>query len=149
MNNEIFCPFCGQNITKTYSLKNIIPQEETIRTEHSLGYTWAGSYRRTTKYQRKFDVLCCEDCYTEFKNAEILTLNMSKVLAPIGFIIGIVYCIYYRNTNNFEFGIGAIFHCIWFGILGIFIFSIPTLLVNLLLRKKTSYKKAKKCNAVI
>lgn len=141
------CPFCGKDITTTYRLTRIIPQEETIRREFSPGYTIGGNYLRETKYIRKFEALCCEECYDEYKKYATLTDRIAMFAIPIGLILGIAYCAYYRSTHNFEFGIGTFFHYLIWSLLGVIICSIPTMLVNILHRKKTSYKHAKECNA--
>lgn len=147
-NQKITCPFCHRDISDSYRLTHTIPQEETIRREFSPGYTWAGNHIKETKYIRKFEVLCCEDCYNEYIKYEAITDKMAAFAIPIGFIAGIIFAVYLRCfKNNMEFGFGGFVACIIWGVLGIFVFSIPTMIVNLSHRKKVSYKHAKECNA--
>lgn len=148
VDKKITCPFCGKDITNDYRISRTIPQEETARREFSTGHTWAGGYLKETKYIRKFEVLCCKDCYDEYIKYEAITDKMASFAIPIGFIAGIVYTIYMRYfKNNMDFSFGGLIACIIGGILGVFVFSIPTMIVNLAHRKKVSYKRAKQCNA--
>lgn len=148
--NQVYCPFCGKNITNSSSICRTIPQEETVKRDFSPGATWGGNYIKETKYIRRFQVLCCEKCYSEYINCEALTDKMSSYLVPIGFIAGMAFSIYLRYfKSNETVSFGGILGVIISGVLGVFMFSIPTIIVNLAHRKKVSYKKAKACNATI
>ena len=73
---------------------------------------------------------------------------MASFAIPIGFVVGIAYMIhelYFKNNRDFDFE--GLIACIIYGIFGVFLFSIPTMIVSLAHRKKCSYKKAKECNA--
>ena len=143
------CPFCGMDITGKISYSRAIPQEETVKREFAPGATWAGNYLKETKYVRHFQAFCCENCYNEYEKYEAITDKMATFAVPIGFIVGVAFTIYMRYfKNNMEFSFGGIIACIIGGVCGVFVCSIPTMIVNLMHRKKCSYKKAKKCNAV-
>lgn len=148
VDKKIICPFCGKDISNTYRLSHSIRQEETIQREFTPGHTWAGNYIKETKYIRKFKVLCCEDCYKEYIKYDAIANKMASFAIPIGFVAGIAYMIYklyFKNNRDFDFE--GLIACIIYGIFGVFLFSIPTMIVTLTHRKKCSYKKAKECNA--
>lgn len=150
VDKKITCPFCGKDITNDYHISQTIPQEETSDREFSVGNTWAGGYIKETKYIHKFKVLCCEDCYKEYVKYDSVTDKMASFAIPIGFVAGIAFTVYMRYfKNDMDFSFGGLVACILGGILGVFIFSIPTMIVNLAHRKKVSYKRAKECNANI
>ena len=108
VDKKITCPFCGKDITNDYRISRTIPQEETARREFSTRHTWAGGYLKETKYIRKFEVLCCKDCYDEYIKYEAITDKMASFAIPIGFVAGIVYTIYMRYfKNNMDFSFGA------------------------------------------
>lgn len=147
-NNKIICPFCGRDITNNYRNFQSIPQEETAHRDFSIGSTWTGSYLKETKYIRKFHVLCCKDCYEEYVKYDAITDKMASFAIPIGFVAGItfqVYTLFFKTDLDFSFG--KLVGCILGGIIGVFVCSIPTMIVNLTHRKKVSYKRAKECNA--
>lgn len=148
MKHNIQCPFCGKDITNVINIDYIIPQEETVSRDYSTGQTWAGGYLKETKYVRKFEVHCCEQCFKDYKKNEKLTLKMAQIATPIGFIAGIIYTLYWRANENLSFSIGGFFQCLMWGVLGVLIFGIPTGIVNLATRKKISYKDAEKYNAI-
>lgn len=148
MSKQVICPFCGTDITTTKNNDFVIPQEETAGRYYSTGYTWAGNYLKETKFVRKFEVHCCEQCFKDYEKYEKLTLKMALIAAPLGFIAGIIYTLHWRTNENLSFSIGGFFQCILWGFLGVLIFSIPTAIVNLSTRKKVSYKNAEKCNAI-
>lgn len=148
VDKKIICPFCGKDISNTYRLSHSIRQEETVQREFTPGHTWAGNYIKETKYIRKFKVLCCKDCYNEYIKYDAITDKMASFAIPIGFVVGIAYMIhelYFKNNRDFDFE--GLIACIIYGIFGVFLFSIPTMIVSLAHRKKCSYKKAKECNA--
>lgn len=149
MENKRICPFCGADITGKISYERAIDQEETVRREFKPGATWGGNYLQETKYVRHFKAFCCEQCYEEYKKYDRIADKMASIAIPIGIVIGIVFIVYMRNIRkDIEFGIDSIFAYIIGILLGIFVCSIPTMIVNLTHRKKVSYKKACKCNAV-
>lgn len=150
MVKKITCPFCNRDITNNYSVSQTIPQEETSRRDFSTGSTWAGNYLKETKYIRKFNVLCCKDCYEEYVKYNAITEKMASFAIPIGFISGIViraYLLYFKEGLDFNFG--SLVACIIGGILGVLICSIPTAIVNIAHNKKVKYKRAKECNAIL
>ena len=148
VNKKIICPFCGRDISNTYRFHTIL-QEETARREFTPGHTWAGNYLKETKYIRKFYVRCCEECYNEYIKYDAITDKMASFAIPIGFVAGIAYAVYKQYfKNNMDFDFGGLISCILCGIFGVYVFSIPTMIVNLAHRKKCSYKKAKECNAL-
>lgn len=141
------CPFCGKDITGKLSNDYVIPQEETVKREFSPGVTWGGNYLKETKYIRRFNAYCCEECFVEYERYEAITDKMAAFAIPIGFVLGIAFAIYMRHfKNHMDWGFGTIFACIIGVILGVIVCSIPTMIVNLLHRKKVSYKKACDCN---
>lgn len=148
VHNKIICPFCGKDITNNYRIYQNILQEETAHRDFSIDRTWAGSYLKETKYIRKFRVLCCKGCYDEYHKYDAITYKMASIAIPIGFVTGFifqVYTIFFKKDLNFSFGrLGA---CILGGLIGVFICSIPTIIINLTHSKKVSYKQAKECNA--
>ena len=147
MNTRRICPFCGKDITGNISYDRTIPQEETVRREYSTGANWVWNYLKETKYVRRFQAFCCENCYEEYNKYEKITDKMASICIPIGIVLGITFAIYIRHfKNNMEWGIGTFFACLIYGFIGIVICSIPTMIVNLSHRKKVSYKKACECN---
>lgn len=149
METKRICPFCGADIPGKLYYYRAIPQEETVKREFSPGATWGGNYIKETKYIRQFNALCCEKCYEEYIKYEKITEKMTSIAVPTGIIFGIAFIIYMRNfKNNTEWGIESIFAYIIGMILGALVCSIPTMIVSIAHRKKVSYKKACKCNAV-
>lgn len=149
MNSKRICPFCGADITGKLSYGRAIDQEETVKREFSPGTTWAGNYIQETKHIRRFKAFCCENCYNEYVKYDKLTDKMASIAIPMGIVVGIVFTVYMRNfKNNTEWGIESIFAYVIGIFFGILVCSIPTIIVNLVHRKKVSYKKACKCNAV-
>lgn len=148
MDKRVLCPFCGKNISETYNQEMTIPQEETTKREYSTGSTWAGGYLKETKYINKFEAHCCENCFNEYQKYDRITLKMAMIATPLGFIAGVIYTLIWRSNENLNFTVGVFFQCLIWGVIGSFIFGIPTGIVNLLHRKKCSYKKAQDCNAV-
>lgn len=147
-NKKITCPFCGSDITNSYRLSHTIPQEETAKRDFSIERTWGRSYLKETKYIHKFQVYCCENCYEEYVKYDAITDKMASFAIPIGFVAGIIFTVYMQYfKNDMDFSFGGLITCILGGILGIFLFSIPTMIVNLAHSKKVSYKRAKECNA--
>ena len=147
---KVICPFCCRDISNNYSLSRTIPQEEIVQRKFSHEHTtWSGSYLKETKYIRKFQVLCCEDCYEEYVKNDAITKKMASFAIPIGLVAGVAFIIYVRYLkNNMDLvSFDGIVACIIGGILGAFVFSIPTAIVNLAHSKKVSYKRAKECNA--
>lgn len=148
MEYKITCPFCGADITGKLSYDRAINQEETVKREFTPGYNWGGNYLKETKYVRHFKAFCCKKCYEEYLKYERITNKMASIAIPIGIIVGIAFTAYMRNIkNSIEFGIDSIFAYIVGILIGIFVCSIPTMIVNLAHRKKISYKKACECNA--
>lgn len=146
--SKITCPFCGADITTKKNNDYLIPQEETVGRDYSTGYTWAGGHLKETKYIRKFEVHCCEQCFKNYEKYKKLTLKMALIASPLGFIAGVIYTLYWRANENLSFSIGGFFQCLIWGIIGIFLFGIPTAIVNFATRKKVSYKDAEKFNAI-
>lgn len=144
----MICPFCGKDITREHSSLHSIQQEETAKRDFSIERTWAGSYMKETKSVRYFSVFCCEQCYNEFQKYEKWSDKYIMFSAPIGFIAGISYSIYIIVTKNLTVSFGQIVVSVLFGVLGIFIFSFPNLILYILYGKRTSYKNALKCNAI-
>ena len=142
------CPFCGADITGQLSYDRTIPQEETVKREFTPGFNWGGNYIKETKYVRHFKAFCCEKCYAEYEKYERMTDKIASFAIPIGIVLGIAFVAYTRNIkNNIEWGIDSIFAYVTAIILGVFLCSIPTMIVHLVHRKKVSYKKACECNA--
>lgn len=146
---RIICPFCGKDITNSYSLTYIIPQEETIRREFSPGCNWGGNYLQETKYIRRFNSLCCAQCYVEYQKSQTLINKITKYTLPIGFVTGVIFCLYRRQISNIEFSFGGFVGCIISGVIGALLFSLPAVFLNLVHQKKTSYKRALECNSNI
>lgn len=148
ISNKIICPFCGRDITRNYRISQTIPQEETAHRDFSIDRTWTGSYLKETKYIRKFHVLCCKDCYEEYVKYDAITDKMASFATPIGFVTGVVFQIYMLFLKkDLDFSFGRLVACILGGMIGVFVCSIPTMIVNLAHSKKVSYKRAKECNA--
>ena len=148
VNKKITCPFCGKDITNDYSIYQNIHQEEIAHRDFSIGRTWTGSYLKETKFIRKFRVFCCKDCYDEYIKYDAITDKMASFAIPIGFVTGIVfqfYTLFFKKDLDFSFGRPVA--CLLGGVIGVFICSIPTMIVELIHRKKVSYKRVKECNA--
>lgn len=66
--------------------------------------------------------------------------------APTGILSGIGWHLYlvFDNGKNFNF-----FSMIFCAIIGMFLFASPNIIVNLMFKKRTSYKHAEKCNALV
>ena len=144
--SSVICPFCGRNITER-QLREHLEQEETISRDFSFESNWAGSYMKETKYTRKFTVYCCKHCYADYKKGERISDIYSMFAIPIGFLLGFSYFIYRIIIENLSFSFGAIIGPILYGIIGVFLFNIPNILIYFIYAKRTSYKHAKKCNA--
>ena len=146
--NRIICPFCGIDITETHHRRHSLLQEETTERDFSFESNWAGSYMKETKYTKKFIVYCCENCYAGHENYEKLSDTYSSFAIPIGFLVGFSYFIYRIIIEDLSFAFGTIIGPILYGIIGIALFAIPNIFIYLLFEKRTSYKHAKKCNAI-
>ena len=148
-NKKIICPFCGKNISDEWMFFHSIPQEETISRKHSIESHWfAGSYITETKQVRHFNALCCDECYDEYSKYEKWTDRYAIFALPIGLIAGIlVYFLVIHEGQDVSFWtlVARIVIC---GMLGMLIIDIPNIILNLIFSKKTSYDKAKSCNAI-
>lgn len=148
-NKKIICPFCGKDISDEWMFFHSIPLEETINREHSIDSHWAtGSYLTETKYVRHFNALCCDKCYDEYSKYEKWTDRYAMFALPIGLIAGIlVYFLVIYDSQYVNFGklIAGVIIC---GLLGLLVFGIPNIILTFIFSKKTSYDKAKSCNAI-
>lgn len=150
MNNpKVTCPFCGKDISNEWMFIHSIPQEETVSREHSVESHWfAGSYITETKHVRNFNALCCEECYNEYSKLEKWTDRYAMFALPIGIIAGPLLYFFVIHEGQ-EVGLGAlVLRLVICGMLGMFIFGIPNIILNLVFSKKTSYERAKYCNAI-
>lgn len=148
MEEKGICPFCGKNITITYSYEYSIPQEETAKREFSMGRHWTGSYLVEKKSIRRFIVYSCEECYKEYQRYERWSDKYSNIALPIGALSGIVYGIYVRTNVDGATFFNSFFYCLFLCILGVILFGLPNIILYLLFGKKTTYKHASKCNAI-
>lgn len=148
-NKKIICPFCGKDISDEWIFFHSIPQEETISREHSIDSHWfAGSYITETKKVIHFHALCCEECYAEYSKYEKWTNRYAMFALPIGLIVGIlVYFFVIHDGQDVSFGT-LVAGIVIYGLLGVLVASIPNIILNLIFSKKTSYDKAKSCNAI-
>lgn len=144
--NTIYCPFCGKDITKKY--KRHIKQEETISRDYSFETHWHGRYINETKTKRMFIVSCCEECYNESEKFEHWSDKYVCIVYPIDIIVAIVVSLFQCYfENNWSFSL-IVFRPIVYSLLLILITGIPVIIGNLIYKKTTSYKHAKKCNAL-
>jgi len=146
--NRVICPSCGKDITKEHSMLYSVLQEETAKRDFSLERSWTGSYIKETKYTRRFSVYCYKHCYDEHRKYDKWSDKYITYAAPIGFLAGIAYRIYMLIINEQTFSFGLIISCVLCGILGIFLFGSPNILLYFIYGKRTSYKHASKCNAI-
>ena len=148
-NQQIICPFCGKDITETYTYKHTIEIEEKVKTDYSIERGALGKSILVEKQlKRNFSTYCCESCFKEYKDYQRLSERLSLILAILGFITGCIFVIVDRlNSGNFAF-FRCILPCILTGILLAALFVLPVSLLDSICKKKTSYKHAQDCNSV-
>lgn len=144
--NTIYCPFCGREITNKN--KRYLKQEDTISRDYSFENHWHGRYIRETKTKRIFKVKCCEDCYNEDKRFECWSDKYACRVYPIAIIVALFIALYQCYVeNNWSFSL-VVFRPILYSIILILITGVPVMIGHLVHKKTTSYRHAKKCNAL-
>lgn len=143
----IKCPFCGRDITTNYSLSKSIYLEVSLGKHYQPVYTWTGSFMKVTKYTKIIGVYCCSKCYNENLCYTKWMKILGNYIIPASFIGGIIYFIIIANKGIpwYNYLIG----CPLCGIIGAFIVGVPLALISSLFEKRTKYKKALECNAII
>lgn len=145
MNNyDVKCPFCGKSILGQPIYK--LPFEETVKRDYNIKNTWTGGYLQETKHKMRFNVRCCKECYEEDEKVENFMMKYIMFAAPIGILAGIGWHLYLVFVNGRSF---SFISMIIYAVIGLFLFASPNIIVNLMLKKRTSYKHAEKCNALI
>ena len=143
-NYDVKCPFCGKSIVGQPLYK--LPFEETVKRDYNIGRTWAGSYLQETKHKIRFNVRCCKECYEEDEKAENIMMKYIMFAAPTGILAGIGWHLYLVFEKGKDFSFIAMIIC---AVIGMFLFTSPNMFVNLMFKKRTSYKHAEKCNALV